>query len=347
MSSHCETEDTFEDDDLSPPAAAVGAGAGAGCHRLVADAGAAGVRLDKWLSTSLPDLSRARLQMLVRSGLVEIDGRTIVDPALRIKPGQTACVREPVTVPDAPAPLPMPLDVLHEDEHLIVVNKPPGLVVHPGAGNPDRTLVNGLLHHCGGRLSTGSDPQRPGIVHRLDKDTSGVLVAAKTDAAHEALAGQFAARLPGRTYLALVWGTPMPPAGTIEGQIGRHPKNRQKMAVLDPGAGKYACTHYRTLEVFCGGEISLVECRLETGRTHQVRVHLSSCALPLVGDPLYGRKSVPRAWAGRLRGFERQALHAVEVAFTHPVTGETLRFRAEPPEDMGALIETIRRNTNR
>lgn len=345
MSTRSEPDDAPEDDDLPPPAAA--AGPESECHHLIADAEAAGVRLDKWLTASLPDLSRARLQMLVRSGFVEIDGRTIVDPAVRIKPGQTLCVHEPVTVLLPPAPLDMPLEVLYEDDDLIVVNKPAGLVVHPGAGNPDRTLVNALLHHCGGRLSKGSDPQRPGIVHRLDKDTSGVLVAAKTDAAHAALAEQFAARQPERIYLALVWGTPVPRAGTIEGQIGRHPKNRQKMAVLEPGAGKHACTHYRTLEVFPGGEISLVECRLETGRTHQVRVHLSSRTLPLVGDPLYGRRSVPKAWAGRLRGFERQALHAVEVAFAHPVTGVPLRFRAAPPADMTGLIDILRRQDNR
>jgi 23S rRNA pseudouridine1911/1915/1917 synthase len=233
----------------------------------------------------------------------------------------------------------MPLVVVFEDEHLIVVDKPAGLVVHPAAGNPDGTLVNALLHHCRGQLSGIGGVARPGIVHRIDKDTSGLLVVAKSDAAHEGLSRQFADHSLERAYLAVCNGHPAPPTGTVVARIGRSDSNRKKMAVLPEGSsrGKHAVTHFRTLERLAG--CALLECRLETGRTHQVRVHLASIGHPLVGDPVYGRRSAQLRAVLQRTGFRRQALHAAVLGFDHPVTRDRLRFTSDMPPDMRELIE--------
>jgi len=231
--------------------------------------------------------------------------------------------------------------VVFEDEHLIVIDKPAGLVVHPAAGNPDGTLVNALLHHCRGQLSGINGIARPGIVHRIDKDTSGLIVAAKSDAAHEGLARQFADHSITRAYLAVVNGVPVPPSGKVNARIGRSDANRKKMAVLPDSAtrGKHAVTHYRMLEAFANA--ALVECRLETGRTHQVRVHMASIGHALLGDPLYGRTNPRIRPILSHSGFARQALHAAELGFAHPISGETHEFRSEMPADMREILEKI------
>lgn len=310
----------------------------------------AGQRLDKILSAALPDMSRSRLQALIREGnvsLVSGDARTIKSPSHSVKCDETYRL----TVPDAeeaePLPEAIPLDVVHEDDHLIVVNKPAGMVVHPAPGSPSGTLVNALLHHCAGSLSGIGGVKRPGIVHRIDKDTSGLLVVAKSDKAHTGLADQFAAHTVERRYHAICKGHPRPPAGRIEGNIGRNPNDRKKMTVVGRG-GKPAVTHYRTLANFAQGGFaaaSHIECRLETGRTHQVRVHMLSLGHPLVGDPVYARTSLPGAVKGPLRAalqaFDRQALHAKTLGFEHPITGKAFKFDSELPYDMARLLEAL------
>jgi len=301
-------------------------------------------RLDKFLALALPDISRNRLKGLIESGQVRIGGETIAEPAYRVKPGaEIELSVPPPTTEAAPAPQEMALDIHYEDDDLIVVDKPAGLVVHPAAGNPDRTLVNALVAHCGASLSGIGGVRRPGIVHRLDKDTSGLLVAAKHDAAHAGLSRLFEAHDLERAYLALVWGAPAPAQGLIEGAIGRSPRNRKKMAVVSRG-GREARTHYRVREHLADGCWSLVECRLETGRTHQIRVHLASLGHKVVGDPVYGgrrgggRKALPAAAAEALKDWHRQALHAYRLAFRHPISGEALDFTSQPPTDMQALL---------
>jgi len=308
---------------------------------------AAGERLDKALAAGLPDLSRSRVQALLEQGCVAEGGRTITDPSLRVKPGQTF----DVFVPEAEAALPeaqdIPLDVVFEDEDVLVIDKPAGLVVHPAAGNHDGTLVNALLAHCGDSLSGIGGVRRPGIVHRLDKDTSGLMVVAKNDRAHHGLTEQFSDRTLSRTYHALVWGLPAPKQGRIEGAIGRSGADRKKMAVVDHG-GKHAATRYRVLKAF-GPAAALVECVLETGRTHQIRVHMAHIGHPLVGDPLYGRgrstrvggkhaSALPEPARGALVAFPRQALHATGLTFRHPGSGETMTFHAPLPGDLHELI---------
>ena len=301
-------------------------------------------RLDKFLALALPDMSRNRLKGLIENGKVRVGGETIAEPAYRVKPGEEIELTVPeASVDEAPAPQAMALDVRYEDKDLIVVNKPAGLVVHPAAGNFDNTLVNGLVAHCGASLSGIGGVRRPGIVHRLDKDTSGLLVAAKNDAAHAGLASQFEAHSLDRVYLALVWGSPLPPQGSIEGNIGRSPRNRKKMAVLKRG-GRAARTHYRVVEHLADGCWSLVECRLETGRTHQIRVHLTARGHTVVGDPVYGgtrrrsAKALPQRAAQALEKWRRQALHAYRLGFKHPLSGAQIELESEPPEDMLALL---------
>ncbi|MCB2101161.1 MAG: RluA family pseudouridine synthase [Rhodobacterales bacterium] len=302
-----------------------------------------GARLDRLLAEALPALSRSRLKALILDGRVTVDGEAVTDPARKVAPGAAATVTVPPARPAEPAAQALPLDVVFEDDHLIVIDKPAGLVVHPAAGNPDGTLVNALLAHCAGRLSGIGGVARPGIVHRLDKDTSGLLVVAKSDAAHHGLAAQFAEHSLDRAYQALVWGLPSPTAGRIEGNIGRSPRDRKKMAVVDKG-GKPAATGYRVLRAFAGGAVSLVECRLETGRTHQIRVHMARAGHPLVGDPAYGgggtgrRRALPDDAARALAAFPRQALHAVLIGFIHPVSGEPMRFESNLPNDINELI---------
>jgi 23S rRNA pseudouridine1911/1915/1917 synthase len=309
---------------------------------------ASGERLDRFLAQALDGLSRSRLKALIEAGHVQVAGRTIVEPKYPVKPGEAVTVAAPPAEPAEPEAQNIPLEVLFEDDHLIVVNKPAGMVVHPAAGNPDGTLVNALIAHCGDSLSGIGGVRRPGIVHRLDKDTSGVMVAAKTDAAHAGLAGLFAAHDIDRMYLALVRGAPVRPRGVIEGAIGRHPKDRKRMAVRREG-GKPATTHYRVVRRF-GEAASLLECTLETGRTHQIRVHLAHLGHPVIGDPVYGprRGGAPKGLDEKGRGavqvFPRQALHAARLGFAHPVTGEALRCEAAPPEDLDGLIRTLLRS---
>ena len=299
-------------------------------------------RLDKALADAT-DLSRERIKALLADGAIRVDGAVASSASAKMRGGEAFAIALPPPEPLDLEPQGIPLAIIFEDEHLIVVDKPAGMVVHPAAGNRDRTLVNALLHHCQGRLSGINGVARPGIVHRIDKDTSGLLVIAKTDAAHEGLAAQFAAHTIHRRYLAVCAGHPHPAQGTIDSRLGRSDRDRKKMAVLDPGSsrGKRAVTHYRVLERL--DHAALIECRLETGRTHQVRVHCLSIGHPLLGDPVYGR--TPKALRSLLAdlGFERQALHAAELGFEHPVTGEAVHFRAEMPPDMRELIDETTR----
>ena len=320
-----------------------------------ADTSHLGSRLDRFLSESLPELSRTRVQTLIKEGHVSLGGATIVDVKYRVKPGERFALDLPPAAPAEPRAEAIPLNVVYEDDALIVIDKPAGLVVHPGAGHSAGTLVNALIAHCGASLSGIGGVARPGIVHRLDKDTSGLLVVAKTDRAHRALAEQFADH--GRTgelergYLALVWGAPSRPQGTIAAAIGRHPTSRTKMAVLPPAKGRAAVTHWRVIETFGRAKepiASLLECTLETGRTHQVRVHLAHIGHPLIGDPLYGPgfksklRKLPEPLHGKLAAFSRQALHAAHLAFMHPVTGTLLKFNCALPADFSEIVKAFK-----
>ncbi|MBO6717584.1 MAG: RluA family pseudouridine synthase [Rhizobiaceae bacterium] len=331
--------------------------AGAALKEIVADDGADGARLDQWLAAALHgEFSRSRLQALIRSGHVSVDGAAVSEPKRRLSPGELICVALPEPEPAEPEGEDIPLDILHEDADLIVVNKPAGLVVHPGAGNWTGTLVNALIHHCGASLSGIGGVRRPGIVHRLDKDTSGVMVVAKNDAAHRALAEAFAdhGRSGGleRAYKALVWGIPRLPAGRIEAALGRA-ADRTRRAVVDAGRpdAREAATAYTVLERYvpaAGSEAALVECRLETGRTHQIRVHMAHIGHPLVGDADYGQafrtkaNRLPETLRRMVAAFPRQALHAWLLAFDHPATGERMRFETQLPDDMLALVGQFR-----
>jgi 23S rRNA pseudouridine1911/1915/1917 synthase len=307
----------------------------------------AGQRLDRMLAVRVPGLSRMRLKRLIESGHV-LDGEAALrDPSRRVRPGQNFVVILPPAETAAPAPQPLALEILYEDAHLIVVDKPAGLVVHPAPGNPDGTLVNALIAHCGADLRGIGGVRRPGIVHRLDKDTSGLIVVAKTEAAHQALSRDFALRRIDRAYAAFVWGVPQPDCGEIVGNIGRSPVNRKKMAVLGPDRGKPARTRYRVERVFAG-VAALVECRLATGRTHQIRVHLAHRGHPLIGDAIYGRRG-GRVVAGstpigsRIVGFPRQGLHARRLAFSHPAGTGRLEFDSPLPPDLHALFTDLER----
>jgi len=311
-------------------------------RRISIDADAAGGRLDRALADALPDLSRSRIKTLIAEGCVSMGGGKVTDVSRRVKSGEAFDVMIPDLVPAVPAGQDIPLEVVYEDDQVIVINKPAGLVVHPAPGNPDRTLVNALIAHCGASLSGVGGVARPGIVHRLDKDTSGLMVAAKTDLAHRALAEQFAAHTLERAYQAVVWGIPAKNEGTIEGNIGRHPRNRKKMTVVRRG-GKHAVTHYKILRRL-GTWASLVECRLETGRTHQIRVHMSSIGHPIVGDPVYGRSDRRRlhtaktSFVNAVTALNRQALHAYLIGFEHPKTHVFLRFESDLPEELKTLL---------
>jgi 23S rRNA pseudouridine1911/1915/1917 synthase len=299
----------------------------------------AGERLDRLLATRLGDLSRSRLKRLVEAGRVTLAGATITDPAMRVKPGQTFAVAVPPPVADRPEPQALDLVVLYEDEHLIVLDKPAGLVVHPAPGNLDHTLVNALLAHCGDSLAGIGGVKRPGIVHRLDKDTSGLMVAAKSDLAHAGLTADFAARRVTRAYQAVVWGVPASAVGEIDAPIGRSPRNRKKMAIVQRG-GKPALTRYRMLRAFAG-KAALLECRLATGRTHQIRVHLSERGHPLIGDKVYGGSRPAGRLDPAVAAFPRQALHANVIGFRHPADGRQLQFEAGLPQDMRDLIALL------
>jgi 23S rRNA pseudouridine1911/1915/1917 synthase len=305
-------------------------------HAIVPDE-AAGWRLDRTLATLVPTLSRERLKSLISAGSITRDDKAVRDPATKVKPGDFYIVAIPDPKPTHNEAQDIPLVIAFEDEHLIVVDKPAGLVVHPACGNLDGTLVNALLHHCRGSLSGIGGVERPGIVHRIDKDTSGLMVAAKTDRAHAGLAKQFADHSIDRRYRAIVSGRPRPIDGTVDAPLGRSSSNRKKMAVVS--GGKRAVTHYKTIETLNGA--TLVECRLETGRTHQVRVHMASINHPLLGDPFYGRASKEQRRLLDSLGFQRQALHAAHLGFTHPVTSAALAFESRIPADMQELFSRL------
>lgn len=315
-----------------------------GEERIISGTLPGGERLDKALSTA-SGLSRERIKALMGEGRVMLDGKAASQASLKPAAGTTFAIDVPEAAPAEAIAQDIPLNIVFEDEHLIVIDKPAGLVVHPAAGNLDGTLVNALLHHCRGQLSGIGGVVRPGIVHRIDKETSGLLVVAKTDAAHEGLAKQFADHSIHRAYLAVVAGGPKPPSGTVNGHIGRSDHDRKKMAVLHPlnKRGKHAVTHYRLLEAL--GLASLVECRLETGRTHQVRVHMSSIGHPLLGDPVYGRNPQRLRPILTQLHFARQALHAAELGFTHPVTGAAQNFVSALPADMAGLLVELKEQT--
>jgi 23S rRNA pseudouridine1911/1915/1917 synthase len=300
-------------------------------------------RLDKALAEAT-GLSRARVQGLIDEGRVDVAGKTATSASMKVAEGTTFRIIISAAMPAEAAPEDLALTIAYEDQHLIVVDKAAGMVVHPAVGNITGTLVNALLHHCRGNLSGINGVARPGIVHRIDKDTSGLLVVAKSDAAHEGLAVQFAAHTVHRRYIAVTAGHPSPGEGTIDARVGRSDADRKKMTVLpnNSSRGKTAITHYKVVERL--DDAAVIECRLETGRTHQVRVHCASIGHPLLGDPAYGRTPKQlRPLLERL-GFERQALHAAELGFVHPITGENIRFSSDLPPDMAELIDQLRRS---
>jgi 23S rRNA pseudouridine1911/1915/1917 synthase len=303
------------------------------------EAGHAGWRLDRALADALPTLSRERLKALIRSGAVETRGAAVRDPALKVKGGEALRVAVPEPTPAHNEAQDIPLTIVFEDDHLLVVDKPAGLVVHPAAGNLDGTLVNALLHHCAGKLSGIGGVARPGIVHRIDKDTSGILVVAKTDVAHEGLAKQFAAHSIDRRYLAILSGVPKSSGGIVDAPLARSATNRKKIAIVEGGRGKRAVTHWKRLDIL--RDAALVECRLETGRTHQVRVHMASIGHPLLGDPVYGRAGKTHSKLLSELNFHRQALHAAELGFMHPVTKNRLSFSSPMPADMQELKRAL------
>ena len=351
----------------APLAAEVGPDAGDGRGEHVAPADWRG-RLDHLLATRLPDLSRSRVQALIRDGQVSVDGRTILEPGRRIKPGETVSVEVPPPADPTPQGEDIPLAIVYEDDHLIVVDKPAGLVVHPAPGHAGGTLVNALIAHCGTSLSGIGGVRRPGIVHRLDKETSGLLVVAKSDVAHQGLSAQFAAhgadgRLE-RAYLAVAWGAPLRPDGVVDLPLTRASADRKRIAVAPAGTGRRAVTHYEVLArygVSGGGSdrarryrpaeaiASLLRLNLETGRTHQIRVHLAAIGHPLLGDPLYARGFATRAVRleeeaqAALAALGRQALHAAVLGFEHPVSGLALRFESALPADLARLVDALAR----
>jgi 23S rRNA pseudouridine1911/1915/1917 synthase len=313
--------------------------AGVSIQRAVVPSEAAGWRLDRALAVALPTFSRERLKALISQGHVSAETGPVRDPATKVASGSTFAVTIPQPAPAHNEAQDIPLVVVFEDEHLIVIDKPAGLVVHPAAGNFDGTLVNALLHHCAGSLSGIGGVERPGIVHRIDKDTSGLIVAAKTDPAHVGLAAQFAKHSIDRRYRAIVAGLPNPPSGTIDAPLARSSANRQKMAIVESARAKRAVTHYRLISPL--KRAAMVECRLETGRTHQVRVHMASIGHPLLGDPVYGRnRPEHREMLNRLN-FRRQALHAAHLGFIHPITSASLAFSSEIPDDMQGLFREL------
>ncbi|HEY5712748.1 MAG TPA: RluA family pseudouridine synthase [Allosphingosinicella sp.] len=301
---------------------------------------AAGWRLDRALAAAVPTLSRERLKALISSGAVlGPEGAPVRDPAMKAVPGGRYQVAVPEPRPAHNEAQDIALDIVFEDDHLLVVDKPAGMVVHPAAGNFDGTLVNALLHHCAGRLSGIGGVARPGIVHRIDKDTSGLLVVAKTDVAHEGLAAQFARHSIDRRYLALTSGVPNPTSGTIDAPLARSAANRKKIAIVGEGKGRRAVTHYRIVRAL--RDASLTECRLETGRTHQVRVHMASIGNPLLGDPVYGRTRPAHRELLKSLNFHRQALHAAVLGFVHPVSKENLSFKSALPSDIQELFGAL------
>ena len=329
---------------------------------ITATAEDAGQRLDAFLAARAAELSRSRAKVLIEEGAVSVDGRPEVSPRAPVKAGSVYAVALPPPVAAEPQAEDIPLDILFEDAHLLILNKPAGMAVHPAPGSEDATLVNALLHHCKGQLSGIGGVERPGIVHRLDKLTSGVMVAAKTEAAHTGLAALFERHDIDRMYIAVTRGAPRPLSGTVDAAIARSATDRKKMSVHrnpDSPAARHAVTHYRATETFGVRDkhtrspaAALVECRLETGRTHQIRVHMAHIGAPILGDPVYGRQmgltalgsgEAHAAALAAVKAMDRQALHAAVLGFVHPVTEETLRFEAPVPPDMAGLICALRR----
>lgn len=312
----------------------------------------AGERLDRFLQHRFPQTSRARFQALIANGCVAVEGAAVTEARRKVKAGERVSVRLPAAVAAEPLAETIPLAIVYEDDALIVIDKPAGLVVHPAAGHATGTLVNALIAHCGESLSGIGGVKRPGIVHRLDKDTSGLLVVAKTDEAHKGLSEQFAAhgrdgRLE-RAYLAVVWGSPERKRGTIDAPIGRHATAREKMSVVHRSGAREAVTHYEVEQSFGAPPYaSLLRCRLETGRTHQIRVHMAHIGHPLLGDETYGKGfkasigKLPDEAKAALSALRRQALHAAVLGFEHPITGEAMRFESAPPADLAALIAAL------
>jgi 23S rRNA pseudouridine1911/1915/1917 synthase len=314
-----------------------------------------GDRLDKTLAAAQSTLSRARLQELVKAGHCTVTRRqadtTIKDPSWRVKQDDIVALTLPPPIDTSVKAQNIPLAVLYEDGDLLVVNKPAGMVVHPAPGSPDGTLVNALLAHCGDSLSGIGGEKRPGIVHRLDKDTSGIMVVAKNDAAHQGLSAQFAAHgrdgRMARVYNALVWGEPLPAAGTVDAALARAANNRKKIAVSKSKEARHAVTHYRRLESYAANQVSLIECKLETGRTHQIRVHMAHIGHPVLGDKLYGTGMKSRAvhltdaQKTALEALDRQALHAAALGFEHPLTGEAHYYEAPFPADLQSLMNMM------
>jgi 23S rRNA pseudouridine1911/1915/1917 synthase len=311
----------------------------------------AGVRLDGWLAAKCADLnlSRSRLKALILEGAVSVNDSMCGDPSKKVQPGMAIEIAVPPPEDATPVPENIPLDIVYEDDDLLVLNKQAGLVVHPAPGHSRGTLVNALLYHCGNSLSGIGGVRRPGIVHRLDKDTSGLMIVAKNDAAHQGLSAQLADRSLSRHYHAVVWHAPTLRKGKVDEPVGRHPASRQKMAV-NRRNGRPAVTHYTLLEAYGGGTAALLECRLETGRTHQVRVHMAYAGHPLVGDPVYGAQATAASSLLKKGGysdaakqtilqFPRQALHACKIHFIHPVTDEGMAFEASLPGDLQTLLK--------
>lgn len=338
----------------------------------------AGTRLDKFLAAKLPDITRSRLQQLIAQGQLTRDGTTLTDASRKVKPGDHYVLTLPEAAPLDLQPLDLPLDIVFEDEHLLVINKPVGLTVHPAAGNRDHTLVNALLHHCGDSLSGIGGVMRPGIVHRIDKDTSGLLVVAKNDAAHRHLSNQLKSRNLKRTYIAFAWGAPPKTQGTVDAPIARHKTKRKEMAIVE--GGRHAVTHYEVLAGFGGAEEAgpalspfhcaaqergagndaknciavKLQCTLDTGRTHQIRVHMRHIGCPLIGDTTYGlspKQTLNKGHKARIiAGSEtervlftlsRQALHAARLRFNHPVTGAEILCEAPLPDDLRMLEQAL------
>lgn len=327
-----------------------------GTHELTASDADAGVRLDRFLANHLPGVSRARVQELIRQGQVEGPSGVMSDLGGKVRTGQSFRITIPPPAPPGPAGEEIPLSIVYEDKHLLVIDKPAGLVVHPAAGHAQGTLVNALIAHCGDELSGIGGVKRPGIVHRLDKDTSGLLVVAKSDAAHQGLAEQFAShgadgRLV-RTYEAFVWGIPQRNTGVIDANLGRSITHRTRMAVMRGEQGRHAVTHFEVAESYIGPDgkplASRLRLALETGRTHQIRVHLAHIGHPVMGDAVYGsgfKSSVNRLPADAAEALEnlgRQALHAAELGFEHPVTGRPLHFTSPRPTDIEVLYNALK-----
>ncbi len=299
----------------------------------------AGWRLDRALAALVPTLSRERLKALISAGAVAQGVALARDPSTKVREGTAYAIDVPEATPAHNVAQDIDLPIVYEDDHLLVVDKPAGMVVHPAAGNADGTLVNALLHHCAGRLSGIGGVARPGIVHRIDKDTSGLLVVAKTDRAHEGLAAQFSDHSIERRYLAIVSGRPLRDAGTVDAALARSSVNRKKVAIVAEERGKRAVTHWKVLNRL--KDAALVECRLETGRTHQIRVHMESIGHPLVGDPVYGRMRPAHHALLTDLGFARQALHAALIGFVHPVDRKSLRFESKMPDDLQRLFTNL------